>query len=140
VLDRFEKSPVVFGALKIEEDRRISRRCKMVETDEFVHHSLADQSTRHFLFAEFLHVSLDAIDELIERRCADRSLLAGFLHSRQQLLALVILAPLVALDDFGKDFFDALTRCESALALEALSAAADLVTVSAQARVDHPVC
>jgi hypothetical protein len=140
VLDRFEESPIVFGALKIEKDRRKSRRCKMVEADEFIHHSLADQSARHFLFAEFLHVSLDAIDELIERRRADRSLLAGFLHSRQQLLALVILAPLVAFDDFGKDFFDALTRCKSALALNALSTAADLVTVSAQARVDHPVC
>jgi hypothetical protein len=140
VLDRFEKSPVVFGALKIEEDRRKARRCKMVEADEFFHHSLADQSARHFLFTEFLHVSFDAIDELIERRRADRSLLAGFLHSCQQLLALVILASLVVLDDLWKDFFDALTRCESALALEALSAAADLVTVSAQARVDHPVC
>jgi len=140
VLDRFEESPVVFGALKIEEDRRKARRRKMVEADEFFHHSLADQSARHFLFAEFLHVSLDAIDELIERRRADRSLLAGFLHSRQQLLALVILASLVALDDLWKDLFDALTRCKSALALEALSAAADLVTVSTQARVDHPVC
>jgi hypothetical protein len=140
VLDRFEESPVVFGALKIEEDRRKARRRKMVEADEFFHHSLADQSARHFLFAEFLHVSLDAIDELIERRRADRSLLAGFLHSRQQLLALVILASLVALDDLWKDFFDALTRGESALTLEALSTAADLVTVSAQARVDHPVC
>jgi len=140
VLDRFEESAVVFGALKIEEDRREARRCKMVEADEFFHHSLADQSARHFFFAEFLHVSLDAIDELAERRCADGSLLAGFLHSRQQLLALVILASLVALDDLWKNFFDALTGCESAFALEALSAAADLVTVSAQARVDHPVC
>ena len=140
MLDRLEELPVVFGALKIEEDRRVARRRKMIETDEFCHHSLTDQSTRHFFFTEFLHVSLDAIDELIERRRADRSLLASFLHSRQQLLALVILASLVALDDLWKNFFDALTRCESALALETLSAAADLVTVSAQARVDHPIC
>jgi hypothetical protein len=138
-LDRFEESAVITGTLKIEEDRREARCSKMVEPDEFFHHSLADEPTRHFFFAEFLHVSLDAIDELIERRRADRSLLAGFLHSCQQLLALVILAPLVALDYFWKDFFDALTRCESALAFEALSATADLVTVSAQARVDHPV-
>jgi hypothetical protein len=140
VLDRFEESPVVFSALKVEEDRRKARRCKMVEANEFCHHSLTDQSARHFPFAEFLHVSFDAIDELIERRRADRSLLAGFLHSRQQLLTLVIFTSLVALDDLWKDFFDALTRCESALALEALSASADLVAVSAQARVDHPVC
>jgi hypothetical protein len=140
VLDRFEESAIVVGALKIEEYRREARRCKMVEADQFFHHSLADQSARHFFFAEFLHVSLNAIDELIERRRADRSLLAGFLHGRQQLLALVILASLVALDDLWKDFFDALTRGESALTLEALSAAADLVTVSTQARVDHPVC
>jgi hypothetical protein len=55
-------------------------------------------------------------------------------------VALVILAPLVVLDDLRKGFFDALPSRESALALHALSAAADLVTVSAQARVDHPVC
>ena len=140
MLDRFEESPVIFGALEIEEDRCKARRGKMVETDEFFHHSLADQSARHFFFAEFLHVSFDAIDELIERRRANGSLLAGFLHSRQQLLALVILASLIALDDLWKDFFDALTSCESTFALEALSAAADLVAVSAQARVDHPVC
>jgi hypothetical protein len=140
VLDRFEKSAVVVSALKIEVDRREARRGKMVETDEFFHHSLADQSARHFFLTEFLHVSLDAVDELVERRRTHRSLLAGFLHSRQQLLPLVILASLVALDDLWKDFFDALTRCEAALALDALSAAADLVTVSAQARVDHPVC
>jgi hypothetical protein len=139
-LDRFEESAVVVGALKIEEYRREARCCKMVEADQFFHHSLADLSARHFFFTEFLHVSLDAIDELVERRRADRSLLAGFLHSRQQLLALVIFASLVALDDLWKGFFDTLTRCETALALEALSAAADLVTVSAQARVDHPVC
>jgi hypothetical protein len=140
VLDRFEKLAVVVGTLKIEEDRREARRGKMIETDEFFHHSLADQSARHFFLTEFLHVSLDAIDELVERRRADRSLLAGFLHSRQQLLALVILASLVALDDLWKDFFYSLTRREAALALEALSAAADLVTISTQARVDHPVC
>jgi len=105
----------------------------MIETDEFCHHSLTDQAARHFFFTQLLHVSLDAIDELVERLCADRSLLAGFLHGRQQLLALVIFASLVALDDLRKDLFDALTRCKSAFALEALSAAADLVTVSTQA-------
>jgi hypothetical protein len=140
VLDRVEEAPVIFGALEIEEDRREARRRKMIETDELCHHSLTDQSARHFFFAEFLHVSLDAIDELVERRCADRPFLAGFLHGRQQLLALVILASLIALDDLRKDFFDALTRRKSAFALEALPAAADLVTVSTQARVDHPVC
>ena len=140
MLDRFEESPVVFSALKIEKDRRVARRRKMIETDEFCHHSLTDQSTRHFFFTEFLHVSLDAINELVERFCADRPLLAGFLHGGQQLLALVILASLVALDNLREDFFDALTRCESAFALEALTTAADLVTVSAQARVDHPIC
>jgi len=112
----------------------------MIETDEFCHHSLTDQSARHFFFAKFLHVSLDAIDELIEHLCADRSFLTGFLHGHQQLLALIILASLIALDDLRKDLFDALTRRESAFALEALSTAADLVTVSTQTRVDHPVC
>ena len=112
----------------------------MIESDELCHHPPADQSARHFFFTEFLHVSLDAIDKLVERRRADGSLLAGFLHGRLQFLALVVLASLVALDDFWKDFFDALTRCESALALEALSAAANLITVSAQTRVDNPVC
>jgi hypothetical protein len=139
VLDRLEESPVIFGALKIEEDRREARRRKMIETDQFYHHSLTDQAARHFFFTQLLHVSLDAIDELVERLCADRPLLAGFLHGRQQLLALVILASLIALDDLRKDLFDALTRRKSAFALEALSAAADLVTVSTQARVDHPV-
>jgi len=133
MLDRFEEAAVVFGALKIEEDRREARGCKMIEPDELCHHSLTDQSARHFLFAELLHVPLDAIDELVERRRADRSLLARLLHSRQQFLALVVLASLVAFDDLWKDFLDALTRRESAFALETLSAAADLVTVSTQA-------
>jgi len=139
VLDRFEETSVIVGALEVEKDRRESRRREMIEADEFRHHSLADQGARHFSLAEFLHVSFDAIDELIERLCADGSLLTGFLHRRRQLVALVILAPLVALDDLWEDLFDALTRRESALALEALSAAANLVPVSTQARVDHPV-
>ena len=112
----------------------------MIETDQLCHHPPTDQPARHFFFAEFLHVSLNAIDELVERRRADGSLLAGFLHGRLQFLALVVLASFVTLDDFWKDLFYALTRCESALALEALSAAANLITVSAQARVDNPIC
>jgi len=139
VLDRLEESPVIFGTLEIEEDRREAGGCEMIETDQLFHHALTDQSARHFLLTEFLHVSLDAIDELVESLGADRPLLAGLLHGHQQLLALVVLAALIALDDLRKDLLNALTRRESAFALETLSAASDLVTVSTQTRVDHPV-
>jgi hypothetical protein len=102
----------------------------MIEADQLVHHLLTDQLAGHFLLAEFLHVSLDTINELIECCSTDRPLLAGLLDCSQQFLALVVFAPLIAFDDFWEYLFDALPRSETLSALETFSAPTNFAAIA----------
>ena len=77
-------------------------------------------------------MAFDSVEEPLERVCADRTLLAGFLHRCDQLLPLILLAASIALDDLGHHAVDAFAGRESAAALEALTASADFRALAAQ--------
>lgn len=95
--------------------------------------------TRDLALTGFLKFTLDAIDQASDRFGGHRPLHTGVLHAPKQLVAIIFFTPLVALDDSGQDFLDALTRRESSTAFVAFSSAPNFRPIACKTRVDDPV-
>src|SRR6185295_4120061 len=116
--------------------RRESHVRDLVEIVQLLHRQLADQPRVHFALAERAQFVADVHDRGIERFARHRALLQRLEHAIAELAFVERLAAGVVLDDARHHQLGRLERRETLVALQALAAAADLLSFAGQARVD----
>ena len=108
----------------------------LVELVQLLHDELADHARGDLALAERAQPVADALDRGLDRLAADRPLLERLQHARAQLALVEGLARAVVLDHLRHDELRGLEGREALAAGQALAAAADLLPLAREARVD----
>src|SRR5205823_2600881 len=103
------------------------------------HHRLADLPARHLSLARLLQLTLEAVDQRLDRVDRDRAFLARAFQPGDDLGALERLPSPVFLHHHGERVLDPLVGGEAPAAVLAVSPAADGVALLAEARVHDPI-
>jgi len=125
-----------FDILKIAIDGSEAHVGDLVERFEALHDKFADVGGGDFAVGAFGKFAFDGIDDFREFSDADRTFLAGFQETFQDLLPVEFFAAAVAFDHHERNVIAALIGGEAPLAFEAFTAAANHIAFFAFAGID----
>src|SRR5712671_4287418 len=111
----------------------------LVEPGKLAHHRLADEARGHFLFAELLEPTLDAVDDRLDLLGGDGPLLAGKLDAGDHFVAIEVLAAAVLLHHHREDLLHPFVGGEAPLAAQAFAPPPDHRALVGETRVDDLV-
>src|SRR6266851_3529269 len=123
--------------LEVHVHRSESHVRHLIQLLQPAHDHFADFRGGQLAFRGLLHHAFDFIDDGFQLWRGHRAFFARLQKSLQNFLALEAFPPSVLLDDHVRNFIDALVRCESPAALQALAPPANGVAETALARIDH---
>src|SRR5688572_29573457 len=110
-----------------------------IEVAQPIHDQGAEGLRRNLAFGGVGHRRLDRVGDPLQYRLRDGAFATGDLQPAHQLIAVVRLAPLIALDDLEGRQLDLFVTREPALAAGALAAPSDDVALASLTRVHYPV-